>query len=190
MVAWYANSSPAFSGNRVVRMAAIRENRSSHWEMSVTGSRAGASGRPEPWRSSSTVTSAISTNSMSRIRFTTLAGRNAAGLNGPGFVSRASAAGELTRVGRAGGRPSRACGARGGLVPLGGARGGLVAERSLAAAAASRCRPATAGSGVNSGRRGRVATSGGPDGVGIVPAAWTGGIVVVNDHALCPGPHT
>ena len=47
-----------------------------------------------------------------------------------------------------------------------------------------------AGSGVNSGRRGRVATGGGPDGVGVAPAAWTGGIVVVNDHALCPGPHT
>ena len=91
--------SPAFSGNRVVRMAAIRENRSSHWEMSVTGSRAGAGGRSAPWRSSSTVTSAISMNSMSKIRFITLAGRDAAGLKGPGFFSRASAAGELAKMG-------------------------------------------------------------------------------------------
>ena len=158
--------------------------------MSVTGSCAGAGERPEPCRLSSTVTSAISTNSRSRIRFTTLAGRDAVGLNGPGFVSRASAAGELVRVGGAGGRPGRVCGARDGHVPLGGASGGLVAERSLAAAAASRCRPATAGSGVNSGRCGRVATGGGRDGVGVAPAAWTGGIAVVNDHALCPGHHT
>ena len=173
-----------------MRMAAIRENRSSHCEMSVTGSRAGAGGRPEPWRSSSTVTSAISTNSKSRIRFPTLAGRDAAGLNGPGFVSRASAAGKLARVGGAGGRPGRVCGAWGGHAPLGGARSRLVAARSLAAAAASRCRPATARSGVNSGRRGRGATGGGPDGVGGAPAAWTGGIAVVNCHALCPGHHT
>ena len=49
-------------------------------------------------------------------------------------------------------------------MPLGGARGGLVAEQRTG---------------------GRVATGGGPDGVGITPAEWTGGIVVVKMTMPC-----
>lgn len=66
-------------------MAAIRENRSTHWEMLVIGSRAGAGGRPGSLGvTSSVVMSAISTNSKSRIRLTSFVGRAAVGLNGPG----------------------------------------------------------------------------------------------------------
>ena len=66
-------------------MAAIRENRSTHWEMLVMGSRAGAGGRPGTLGiASSVVMSAISTNSKSRIRLTSFVGRAAVGLNGPG----------------------------------------------------------------------------------------------------------
>ena len=57
---------------------------SSHCEMFVIGRRAGAGGRPGICgRSSSMEISAISTNSRSRIRLTSLEGREAAGLNVP-----------------------------------------------------------------------------------------------------------
>ena len=65
--------------------AAIRENRSTHCEILEMGSRAGAGGRPGSLEgASSTVISAISTNSRSKIRLTNLAGRAAVGLKGPG----------------------------------------------------------------------------------------------------------
>ena len=66
-------------------MAAIRENRSTHWEMLVIGSCAGAGGQPGSLGVTSSVAmSAISTNSKSRIRLTSFVGRAAVGLNGPG----------------------------------------------------------------------------------------------------------
>ena len=68
-------------------MAAIAEKRSTHIEMSVTGGW-GAGGRPDVYvaaSSSRTDSSAISTNSISNIFFTTLGGRQAAGLYGPAF---------------------------------------------------------------------------------------------------------
>ena len=66
-------------------IAAIRENLSTHWEMLVMGSRAGAGGRPGSLGViSSVVMSAISTNSKSRICLTSFVGRAAVGLNGPG----------------------------------------------------------------------------------------------------------
>ena len=65
------------------KMAAMMEKCSTHCEMSVIGRRAGAGGRPGVFsRLSSMVTSDISTNSKSRIFFTSLGGREAAGLNG------------------------------------------------------------------------------------------------------------
>lgn len=77
----------AFAGKRVVSIAAIRENLSNHTEMSVTGRRAGGAGRPRMWGvRSSEVISEISTNSSSRIFFTTLGGSAAAGLYSPGFA--------------------------------------------------------------------------------------------------------
>lgn len=81
MVAWYANSSAAFSGKRDTRTAAIKEKRSTHCEILVIAGRGGAGVRPDGM--SSMVSSAISMNSKSRIRFTVLAGKDAAGLNGP-----------------------------------------------------------------------------------------------------------
>ena len=67
--------------------AAIRENLSSHWEVSVTGRRAGAGGRPGAWAGvSSMVTSDISMNSSSCIFLTTHVGRDAAGLKRPSLV--------------------------------------------------------------------------------------------------------
>ena len=55
----------------------------------MIGRRAGASGRPGVcWRSSSSATSAISTNSRSRILLATLAGMAAAGLYGPGRATK------------------------------------------------------------------------------------------------------
>ena len=66
-------------------MAAIRENLSTHCEMSVMGSLAGGGGRPGGWGvSRSEVTSDISRKSRSRIFLTTLCGRDAVGLKGPG----------------------------------------------------------------------------------------------------------
>ena len=65
-------------------MAAIRENRSNHWDISVIGSLAGGGGRPGACtRSGSIVISDISRKSSSRILLTILGGRDAAGLNGP-----------------------------------------------------------------------------------------------------------
>ena len=64
--------------------AAIIENFSTQWEMSVIGGRAGGGARPGTWGGASLVVSSdISTNSKSRIFLTTLGGRDAAGLYGP-----------------------------------------------------------------------------------------------------------
>ena len=64
--------------------AANSENRSIHCDISCTGGRAGAGGRPGACGGSSfTEISDISTNSSSRIFLTTFCGRDAAGLNGP-----------------------------------------------------------------------------------------------------------
>ena len=69
-------------------MAAMMEYRSTHWEISVTGSLAGAGGQPGVRAISMTaVTSDISKNSRFRIFFTTLCGREAVRLNGPGECS-------------------------------------------------------------------------------------------------------
>ena len=66
-------------------MAAMIEKRSTYCEISVTGSLAEGGGRPGVWgMSRSAVTSDISKNSNSRILLTTLCGRDAIGLNGPG----------------------------------------------------------------------------------------------------------
>ncbi len=68
-------------------MAAIRDNRCTHREMSVTGRRGGC-GRPgagEP--KSSLVTSDISTNSRLSMRFTILVGRHTTAEYGPGAFS-------------------------------------------------------------------------------------------------------
>ena len=60
----------------------------------MTGRRAEAGWRPGVWgRSSSTVTSEISTNSKSRILLVTLGGSEAAGLNNPGFEVQSEAGG-------------------------------------------------------------------------------------------------
>ena len=72
---------------------AIRENRSTHCDMSMIGSLAGGGGRPGTAGStSSMVTSDISTNSRSSILLTTFMDRAAAGLKGPGWVSSGSGA--------------------------------------------------------------------------------------------------
>ena len=60
-------------------MATIAEKRSTHIEMSVTGGR-GAGGRPDVYEEAS---SSRMPKSISRIFFTTLGGRQAAGLYGP-----------------------------------------------------------------------------------------------------------
>lgn len=83
--------------------AAMRENRSTHCEMLVIGSRAGARGRPGSLGGgSSVVMSAISTNSRFKIRLTSFVGNAALGLNGPGA--------EMFVVG-AGGGPNESPGA-------------------------------------------------------------------------------
>ena len=98
------------------RMAAIKEKRSTHCEMLVTGRRAGAGGRPSSLDgSSSVVMSAISINSKSRMRFTSFDGSVAVGLNGPGA--------EIVAVGVEGGR------------------GGITGDDTVDAAAASRLSP-------------------------------------------------
>ena len=75
----------------------MREKRSSHWPISVMGRRAGGGGRPAAWGISSwTVTSAISTNSKSRSRFTTFADSDAAGLKGPGLPRSGLSVGTVT----------------------------------------------------------------------------------------------
>ena len=89
IVAWYAKNSGALSGNLVTRVAAIKEKRSSHCEISVIGSLPGGGSFPGPIAGSgSIVTSAISRNSRSRIFLTVFIGRDAAGLNGPGPARR------------------------------------------------------------------------------------------------------
>ena len=81
-------------------MAAISEKRSTHYEMSVTGSLAGGGARPGGWgRTTSAITSDILRNSKSRIFLTTLCGRDAIGLKGPGEWS--CAATVLSSVGAA-----------------------------------------------------------------------------------------
>ena len=63
----------------------MSEKRSTHTEMSVTGRRAGMDWRPEAWGNSASIEiSDISTNSKSRILFTSFDGREAAGLYGLG----------------------------------------------------------------------------------------------------------
>ena len=116
--------------------AAISEKRSTHCEMLVMGSRAGAGGRPDSvGGASSVVMSAISTNSRSRIRFTSLVGRDAMGLNGPGVW-------------------------KGGLGGSGGRELEMFPVDTLDAAAASRSSPELPiVDGVNMGRDGRVATA-------------------------------
>ncbi len=113
---------------KVVRMAATSRNLSSHWEIMVTGSLAGAAGRPGPViMLSSIITSDISINSNSRIFLTTFVGRDAAGLKGPG----------RTAVGVEGQR---------GVLPL------VVVTFVEAVVAASSLSPGTAvGFGLNSG---------------------------------------
>ena len=81
MIAWYANSSPALSRNFEHSTAAL----------SVIGRRAGGGGRPGTCAAmSSTVTSDISTNSRSNMRFATLGDSDTAGLNGPGLDKRSA----------------------------------------------------------------------------------------------------
>ena len=122
-------------------MAAISEYLSSQREISVTGRHAGAGGRPGALEVSSSIdTSDISTNSKSRIRFTTFGGSVAAGLKGPGWVTAVG-----TRV-----------------VPWGGAVGVLFVDTE--AAAASKSRPLAASvAGVNDGSVGRTAGIGAAD---------------------------
>ena len=80
-------------------MVVIRENHSTHWEMLVIGSHAGAGGPPGSLGvASSVVMSAISPNSKSRICLTSFVGRPAVGLNGPGV--------EMAEGGVGGGRGS------------------------------------------------------------------------------------
>ena len=63
----------------------MNEKCSTHTEMSVTGRRAGMDWRPEAWGNSASIEiSDISTNSKSRILFTSFDGREAAGLYGLG----------------------------------------------------------------------------------------------------------
>ena len=62
--------------------AAMREKRSTHWEILVIGRRAGRPG--SVGGDSSVVILAISTNSRSRICFTNFVGNEAVGLNGQG----------------------------------------------------------------------------------------------------------
>ena len=65
--------------------AANSENRFTQWEISVIGRRAGNGAWPGTADGeSSVVSSAISTNSKSRIFLTTFGGSDAAGLKGPG----------------------------------------------------------------------------------------------------------
>ena len=79
-------TSGAFSGNLVDRTAAIEQNFSVHIDTSRMGGRAGRGGWPGVWVGMSSMEiSDISTNSKSRIRFTTFGGRVAAGWYGPGW---------------------------------------------------------------------------------------------------------
>ena len=72
------------SGKQVDRRDAINENLSTHCEISVIGRYAGAGGRLGACeKSSSIVSSDISTNSRSRMRLTTFRDKEAAGLNRP-----------------------------------------------------------------------------------------------------------
>ena len=72
----------------MTRVAAMRGNFSSHWEMFVTGGRFGGGGRPgTSLSSSSKEISVISTNSKLRILLTTFPSSTARGLNGPGVCS-------------------------------------------------------------------------------------------------------
>ncbi len=69
------------------KSAAIAANLSVHCDIFVTGGRLGTKGRPAVGSgAASMVTSAISTNSRSRIFFATLGASVAAGLNGPGLL--------------------------------------------------------------------------------------------------------
>ena len=98
------------------RTAAIKEKRSTHCEMLVTGRRAGTGGQPGSLDgSSSVVMSAISINSKSRMHFISFDGSVAVGLNGPGA--------EIVAVG------------------VGGGRGGITGDDTVDAAAASRLSP-------------------------------------------------
>ena len=79
-------NSGAFSGNLVDRTAAIEQNFSVHIDTSRMGGRAGRGGWPGVWVGMSSMEIPdISTNSKSKIRFTTFGGRVAAGWYGPGW---------------------------------------------------------------------------------------------------------
>ena len=68
--------------------AANSENRFTQWEISVIGRRTGNGARPGTADGeSSMVSSAISTNSKSRIFLTTFGSSDAAGLKGPGCAT-------------------------------------------------------------------------------------------------------
>ena len=81
---WYAQSSGAFSGKCWQKMAAMVENLSIPREMSMIAGRASMGRQLVLANSSSTAMSAISTNSKSRMWRTSLGGRAAARLYGPG----------------------------------------------------------------------------------------------------------
>lgn len=132
--------------------AAMREKRSTHWDILVIGSRAGAGGRPGSLGGdSSVVMSAISTNSRSKIRLTSFEGSAAVGLNGP--------AAEMAGVWVGGGR-------------------GVLAVDTLDAAAASSSSPelpAADGEKIGSWWIADVTMVEVPD----AKPVWRGGIVVV-----------
>ena len=79
-------NSGAFSGNLVDSTAAMEQNFSVHIDMSRTGGRTGMGGWPGVWAGMSSMEiSDISTNSRSKIRFTTFGRRVAAGWYVPGW---------------------------------------------------------------------------------------------------------